>query len=123
MAGWLPFFYRCHGPPRTRYPFTSHYCKMLITSSCQLSNTELLDGLHASPAHAVRLHRDVRARHALGMHFATFAGSDVEALEPIIELLSAKELHGVGDWFEEGGFGVVNVGETAVVPVSAASEK
>jgi N-acyl-phosphatidylethanolamine-hydrolysing phospholipase D len=86
---------------------------------CQITSTELLDGLHASPAHALRLAADVRARHALGMHFATFAGSDTEALEPLVELAAAKEEQGgaVGDWPEAGGFGVVDVGETAVVPV------
>ena len=62
------------------------------------------------------------------MHFATFAGSDVEALDPIIELEQAKrEMSGgegegegvqfVGDWWTEGGMGVIDVGETAVVHV------
>lgn len=51
------------------------------------------------------------------MHFATFAGSDIEALEPLVELLAEKKKLQVGDWFEKGGFGVVNVGETAIVPV------
>jgi hypothetical protein len=60
------------------------------------------------------------------MHFATFAGSDVEALDPIVELEQAKRemsrgegegVQIVGDWWTEGGMGVVDVGETAVVPV------
>lgn len=51
------------------------------------------------------------------MHFATFAGSDAEAREPVAELIAAKEKAQIGDWNEEGGFGVVDVGETAVVPV------
>jgi N-acyl-phosphatidylethanolamine-hydrolysing phospholipase D len=60
------------------------------------------------------------------MHFATFAGSDVEAFDPIVELEQAKrELGGlegegaltVGDWWTEGGMGVIDVGETAVVRV------
>ena len=71
------------------------------------------------------------------MHFATFAGSDFEALEPIIELEQAKREMEIGmdrqgsedavegecevvrsvgtaNWWEEGGMGVINVGETAV---------
>jgi N-acyl-phosphatidylethanolamine-hydrolysing phospholipase D len=77
------------------------------------------------------------------MHFATFAGSDVEALDPILELEQAKRemmmlsLGGasaddssaddvrrmtttaavVGDWWMEGGMGVIDVGETAIVHV------
>lgn len=51
------------------------------------------------------------------MHFATFAGSDEEASEPVAELVGAKEKQKVGDWDEEGGFGVIDVGETAVVAV------
>lgn len=49
------------------------------------------------------------------MHFATFAGSDVEALEPIIELMEAREAASIGDWRAEWGFGTLNVGETAIV--------
>ncbi len=52
------------------------------------------------------------------MHFATFAGSDMEALEPVTELVAEKEKDGgIGDWMDEGGFGVIDVGETAVVPI------
>jgi len=95
---------------------------------------------HATPAHALRMHLALRARHSLAMHFATFVGSDVEALDPIIELEQAKRemalpnegatTHqedgavgrsekGVGDWWMEGGMGVIDVGETAVVHVGA----
>jgi hypothetical protein len=73
------------------------------------------------------------------MHFATFAGSDFEAIEPITELEEAKREMGtgadrqgsenegekgegevvrsVGDWWMEGGMGVIDIGETAVVHV------
>lgn len=49
------------------------------------------------------------------MHFATFAGSDIEAFEPIVELTEAKVKRAVGDWYDEGGFGVIDIGETAVI--------
>lgn len=91
---------------------------MQVLMNIQLASTELLDGLHASPQHALALHKDIRSRHSLGMHFATFAGSDMEALEPVAELITERERHlGVGDWMEEGGFGVIDIGETAVVAV------
>jgi hypothetical protein len=76
------------------------------------------------------MHGALRARHSLAMHFATFAGSDVEAFDPIVELEEAKrEMSGqegeglqvVGDWWMEGGMGVIDVGETAVVHVGEAA--
>jgi len=134
---------------------------------------------HATPAQALRMHRALRSRHSLAMHFATFAGSDIEAFDPIVALDQAKremalgtgpqaseaetrrvdgregetEPAGtvgnwigtdagpqvlvseaearradgevreterpvtVGNWWMEGGMGVIDVGETAVVPV------
>jgi len=86
------------------------------------------------------MHAALRARHSLAMHFATFAGSDFEALEPIVELERAKRemdtdadhqgsedegvregegegVRPVGDWWVEGGMGVIDIGETAVVHV------
>jgi N-acyl-phosphatidylethanolamine-hydrolysing phospholipase D len=51
------------------------------------------------------------------MHFATFAGSDVEALEPIVELMEARDAASIGNWETEWGFGTINVGETAIVKV------
>lgn len=51
------------------------------------------------------------------MHFATFAGSDDEALEPIVELMEARDAASIGDWRAEWGFGTLNVGETAIVKV------
>ncbi|KAI9461912.1 Metallo-hydrolase/oxidoreductase [Lactarius psammicola] len=110
----------------------------------------VLTSYHATPAHALRMHVALRARHSLAMHFATFAGSDVEALDPIVELEQAKrEMMAlstggaaregedgavddgsaddvrrmttaavrVGDWWMEGGMGVIDVGETATVHV------
>ncbi|KAH8114286.1 Metallo-hydrolase/oxidoreductase [Phellopilus nigrolimitatus] len=81
----------------------------------RLTHHPLLSAMHASPADAVAIHRAVRARHSLGMHFATFAGTDVEALEPIIELMQAREVAGLRDWMEIGGIGVVDVGRTVEI--------
>ncbi|KAI5118427.1 hypothetical protein M0805_005511 [Coniferiporia weirii] len=81
----------------------------------RLTHHPLLSAMHASPVDAVAIHRAVRARHTLAMHFATFAGSDAEALEPVVELMEAREEAGVGDWMEEGGMGVIGVGSTVEV--------
>ncbi|KAF8515692.1 Metallo-hydrolase/oxidoreductase [Hysterangium stoloniferum] len=85
---------------------------------CHHPYLRVTDGLHASPAHAVSLHKDIRSRHSLGMHFATFAGSDIEAFEPIVELIAAKEEQGVGDWDEDWGFGTIDVGATVTLPTA-----
>ncbi|THV06313.1 Metallo-hydrolase/oxidoreductase [Dendrothele bispora CBS 962.96] len=100
----------------------------------------LLSTLHASPRDAVALAKDVRACHTLGMHFGTFCGSEDESQEPLVELIEAlvggeegedsKEGQGKAEalrarrqgfdlresWKEEGGFGVVDVGQTVIVP-------
>jgi len=95
-----------------------------------------LASMHATPAQALQMHIELRARHSFAMHFATFAGSDHEALEPIVELEQAKRamelvtgaadrqgsedeggVRSVGNWWMEGGMGVIDIGETAVVHV------
>jgi len=68
------------------------------------------------------MHGALRARHSLAMHFATLAGSDVELEQAKREMGGLGEGEGegvqiVGDWWMEGGMGVVDVGETAVVRV------
>ncbi|KAF7376662.1 Metallo-hydrolase/oxidoreductase [Mycena sanguinolenta] len=79
----------------------------------RLSDDTHLVTLHATPEDAVRLAADVRARHTLAMHFATFAGSDDEALEPVVRL--AKAQGGTADWRNEGGFGAIDVGESVAL--------
>ncbi|KAI6121741.1 beta-lactamase superfamily domain-containing protein [Pisolithus sp. B1] len=79
----------------------------------QLADDTHLAVTHASPEDAVQLARDVRARHSLAMHFATWAGSDHEANEPLLRLARARS----GDWWEEDGFGALNVGQTVTIPI------
>lgn len=78
--------------------------------------------MHASPYDAVSIHKAVLSRHSLAMHFSTFAGSETEMVEPLVELKQAKEKEKVGDWWEEGGFGAVDIGETVEVMVGEPEE-
>ncbi|KAH8977042.1 hypothetical protein EDB92DRAFT_1957890 [Lactarius akahatsu] len=64
----------------------------------------------------------MHVRHSLAMYFATFGGSDIEALDPIVELqrddvrrttTAAVEIG--GGWWMEGGMDIIDVGETATV--------
>ncbi|EIW83080.1 Metallo-hydrolase oxidoreductase [Coniophora puteana RWD-64-598 SS2] len=80
----------------------------------KLSDDSHLATTHASPEDAVLLTKDIRARHSLAMHFATWAGSDHEAFEPQYRLIQARS----GDWHEEGGFGVIDIGESVVISVA-----
>ena len=91
-----------------------------LTQRCftKLTDDDCLATLHATPEDALQIQRDVKARHAIGMHFATFAGSKSEAREPVIRLVKALRDKGeILDWKKEGGFGIVNIGERHVIPV------
>jgi len=83
----------------------------------RLSDDTSLIALHASPEDALSISTDVQARHSVAMHFATFAGSEHEALEPLVRLVEGRERVGRGDWWDEGGFGAVDVGGGGVVPL------
>jgi hypothetical protein len=83
----------------------------------QLTTHALTASRHCTPAEALSIHTDIRSRHSLAMHFATFAGSDIEAFEPIVELTAERQKRGIPGWEEEGGFGVVDVGETVTIPL------
>ena len=78
--------------------------------------------MHASPKDAVEIHKAVRSRHTLAMHFGTFAGSETETVEPLVELALAKQKAELGDWWEEGGIGATDIGETVEVPVKDSEE-
>jgi hypothetical protein len=49
------------------------------------SPDSFLSSMHATLAQALQMHVELRARHSLAMHFSMRAGSDCEALEPIVE--------------------------------------
>lgn len=82
----------------------------------------MTSALHATPEQAVAIHRDIKSRHSLAMHFATFSGSDIEAFEPIVELTEARDKFAIGDWYEVDGFGVIDIGETAFIDFEVESE-
>ena len=93
--------------------------------------------MHTTPVQALQMLVELHARDSLSMHFAMFAGSEFEALEPIVQLEEAKNamemvtgaagrqggedegvnVVSVGDWWVEGGMGIIDVCGTAVVHV------
>ncbi|KPV73456.1 uncharacterized protein RHOBADRAFT_22437 [Rhodotorula graminis WP1] len=90
----------------------------------RLCQENLPTSTHASPTDAVQIHLDVRSRNTVGIHFGTFQGSHLEALEALHELESACDEAGVRNLRDEKGgkrgrMGRVDIGETIVVPVRA----
>ncbi|KAL5528938.1 hypothetical protein ACEPAG_4912 [Sanghuangporus baumii] len=83
----------------------------------RLTHHPFLSAMHASPADAVAIHQNVQSRHTIAMHFATFSGTENEALEPLVELSQAREEANLADWWEEGGVGAIDIGETVEIPV------
>ncbi|CAK5265891.1 unnamed protein product [Mycena citricolor] len=79
----------------------------------RLSDDAHIATMHATPEDAVHLAQDVRAQHTLAMHFATFAGTDDEALEPLVRLARAQD--GTADWRKENGVGAIHVGECVIL--------
>ena len=77
----------------------------------------------------LHMHGVLCACHSIVMHFATFAGSDIKALNRIAKLeLVKREMGGlgegegvqiVGNWWMEGGMGIVDVSKTAVIVEAA----
>ncbi|KAF2739141.1 Metallo-hydrolase/oxidoreductase [Polyplosphaeria fusca] len=76
----------------------------------------LLSGQHSSPEDSIAVHRDVRAKKSIGMHYGVFRGGVSQYYEPVTEPVErwreAAEKEGLR-WGEE--VGVCDIGETVVV--------
>jgi len=70
---------------------------------------------HVSPEEAVFVHRDVRARRSIGIHWGTFVLSDERLTDPPAQLAEAMQAHGVPP--EE--FLILKHGETRVLDAMA----
>jgi N-acyl-phosphatidylethanolamine-hydrolysing phospholipase D len=66
--------------------------------------------MHANPPEAVRIHRDVRSRQSIGMHWGTFALTDERLSEPPLYLQRALKQANI----PEPEFVVLSIGETRV---------
>ena len=89
----------------------------------RLSHNDVPSILHGSPADAVAMHRDVKSRNTVGVHFGTFVGSDNETYEAMIEFGEACDEQGVrslGDSLadDHGRAGTLDIGASLAVEIS-----
>ena len=61
----------------------------------RLSHNDIPSTLHAAPADAIDIHKDVFSRNTVAIHFGTFVGSEDESLEAIMEFEEGREDRGV----------------------------
>ena len=89
----------------------------------RLSHNDVPATLHATPADAVEIHREVGSRVSVGVHFGTFIGSENESYEAVIEFAEACVEGGVGGLEdnevvgEKGRAGTVDIGASIVVEI------
>lgn len=67
--------------------------------------------VHVNPDEAVRIHRDVRPRVSVAMHFGTFQLTDEGIDDPVHALHAARAAHGIA----EHAFRTIDAGETLVI--------
>lgn len=67
---------------------------------------------HVNPAEAVQIHRDLRARRSVGVHWGTFELTDEPLDTPPVALAAARRAQGVAD----DAFFVLAVGQTRRLP-------
>jgi N-acyl-phosphatidylethanolamine-hydrolysing phospholipase D len=76
----------------------------------------LLSGQHSSPDDSIAIHKDVRSKKSIGMHYGTFRGGISAYSEPVTEppqrFKKAAEAEGLR-WDDE--VGLCAIGETVVV--------
>ena len=68
---------------------------------------------HINPAEALKVHRDVRARTSIGMHWGTFPLTAEAPMAPVVELERQKKEQQISD--EE--FSTMIMGETLTFPI------
>jgi N-acyl-phosphatidylethanolamine-hydrolysing phospholipase D len=88
----------------------------------RLSHHDVPSTLHTSPTDAVSIHREVKSRNTVGIHFGTFVGSENETYEAIIEFGEACDEYGVRSLEdrvdgEHGRAGTLDIGASLVVEI------
>jgi N-acyl-phosphatidylethanolamine-hydrolysing phospholipase D len=66
---------------------------------------------HVNPEEAVLLHRDIKSKKSIGMHWGTFILTSEPIFQPRTDLLAAVQKHGLG----ENEFITVNIGQNIII--------
>jgi len=72
---------------------------------------------HVNPDESVRIHRELRARRSLGVHWGTFSLTDEALDQPPKDLAAARKAQGVAD----DAFFTLAIGETRKLPARQAT--
>ncbi|KUJ12962.1 Metallo-hydrolase/oxidoreductase [Mollisia scopiformis] len=88
----------------------------------RLSHQEIPSAFHASPADAIDIHKVVKSKNTVGVHFGTFIGSVNESYEATIEFDEAREKQGVAkledsSQAEHGRAGLIDIGESIAIEI------
>ncbi|KAF1833050.1 Metallo-hydrolase/oxidoreductase [Decorospora gaudefroyi] len=76
----------------------------------------ILSGQHSSPEDSLSIHRDVRSKKSIGMHFGTFRGAFSASFEPVTEPVERWRKGAEAEGLEWGvDVGLCDVGGTVVV--------
>lgn len=86
----------------------------------RLMHHQIPSAHHCSPADAVEIHRDVKSRNTIAIHFGTFIGSEAESREAAAEFLGACQESNIDDFQSQiespnGRAGIVDIGGSLVV--------
>lgn len=75
---------------------------------------EYTRNVHCDPVEAVQIHKDLRARQSVGIHWGTYPLTDEDAIEPPLELRRAREESGLTafDFFTLTMGQVISPGDT-----------
>jgi N-acyl-phosphatidylethanolamine-hydrolysing phospholipase D len=89
----------------------------------RLSHNDIPSALHAAPADAIDIHKDVLSRNTVAIHFGTFIGSENESLEAIMEFEEGREDRDVLRLDEQaagecGRAGIIDIGGSLAVEIS-----
>ncbi|KAJ4400813.1 hypothetical protein N0V91_008445 [Didymella pomorum] len=76
----------------------------------------VLSGQHSSPEDSLSIHKDVRSKRSIGMHYGTLRGAYSAAYEPVLEPPERWKKGAEAEGYEWGKeVGLCDIGETVVV--------
>ena len=88
----------------------------------RLSHQEIPSALHATPADAIDIHKDILSRNTVAIHFGTFVGSKNESLETIMEFEEVCQTRDVlrldnRNTDKRDRAGIVDIGDSLAVQI------